>query len=327
MSVRRWLVGLAVALWVAAGGLALAPVHADGVPFGIGQGQQGAAASAETTPVTIFGSKLVSWYRADLEVTGDPATAWGDSGPNGHDLTASGTPDPTTDSGTACIDFESGDSDYFYRTLSGEPTNEPVVVYAVVDMESSANADIFSINLAGGTTHRWVCRMTSLAARAQSFDGTSNSAATHGTTLSTGVRYMLYYDFTADNARSVNVDELTPVSNTSSRTVTGVDRVGVGSGRGDAAATTWDGRVFEVVLLNATPSAGEESSYESYADARFTIPGITSVPPPTGPRLPPLPPILFGSGAACLLLALRRQRARRGEVLAFPAREAARQAA
>lgn len=287
--------------------------------------------SSETTPITIFGAKLVSWYRADLGVTGSaPVTAWADQSGNGHNLTASGTPALVTDGGDSAIDFEASDPDMFSRTITGEPVDEPIAVYVVASLESTAIQGVVALCTAGTTNGRWaldvatgpVFRSVTVATAGGS------STATHGASPATSTRYLFYVDWESSTDRSINIDGLGEVTETTSRVVGTPDRVVVGANHAEGTATEFDGLMFEVVILNAKPSGAEDTAYKAYADALFDIPGITSTPPlgPSDPYRWPL--VLLAAGLAVLVASLRRRpQQREGRLLRLQPEAAARKAA
>lgn len=230
------------------------------------------------TPLTVFGNKVVAWYRPDTgHVTVDGSfvvTQLNDRSGNGHHLDVAGTTQVLTAiSGVPCIDFEATGNGSRLGRASTPLTNEPFAVYAVADVESVAAArSLFSISTAGSGNNRWTLAVsTTPAAFANTFT-TLNGIATHGTTLSLGTRYAIYGEFLSDTDRGVNVNGGTKVTSTTSRTVGTPTQISIGSSRADASAEPYDGRIFEVVLLNAAPSAGENTDYLAYTTARFGAP-------------------------------------------------------
>lgn len=333
MSLRRALRASAVALWALAGWLAVAQA---GVPFGIGQGQQGAAAGTAFSPASL--SAAVAWWDGSTFTTdgstkdgSNNVTRWEDK-IGSYDLTVVNATPLWVDNavnGLDAVDFEAGDVDHL--AVDSAPPSKPFVFYVVAQLESTGAAVMaYAGDKDVNNQHldELMCT-TGPIGRVDSFD-TSVSGSNHGTTLSTATTYLFKGAFLASNSRTINVDDLTPVNGTASKVVSGPDRVALG-GRFDstpASAQAWDGYICEAVLTNADLSGADEELLETYLDGKWAIPGITSAPPVSGPRFPPLPPIFFGAGCACALLAMRRPRApRRGDVLKFPVPASARRVA
>ena len=309
----------------------------DAIPFAAPPGQQALASSAggeETTPITIFGAKLVAWYRADLGVTGSaPVTAWNDSSGNGHHLTASGTPELVTDGGDSAIDFEAGDSDSLERAASITGSDEPFTVYVVASPESVHSGALFSVStdgsrvggpLAHGSSNNYfMLRTLNNGGKLQTqivTRGTSNTTNTNqSTNRSTATRYLYRARWTSDTDRGVRVDEEAEATTSTSRTVSGTDYTTIGARKTATRSDFFDGLIFEVVVLNADPSAGEDTDYLAYLDAKWNIPGVTSTPPlgPSDPYVPPL--LLAAAGLALLALSLRRRPASRTPEAPSPA--------
>lgn len=243
-----------------------------------GQAYSLPAAGGETTPATIFGSKLVAWYRPDtgyVSVDGsNNVTQLDDRSGNGHHLNVvGGTPLLTTDGGDPCIDFEAADADYL-GIASAPLTNEPIVVYVVADLESSASArTLWALSKTTSNDNQWFLRINTgtpvLVAVSRT---TAESLATHGDTLSLATRYVFRGDFTADDARAANVNGGTEATDSGSRTVGTPNQMSIGSRRADASSAVHDGRGFEWVVLNAAPTAGEDAAYLAYTTDRFGTP-------------------------------------------------------
>lgn len=269
MTAPRW--ALLSAASLAAGLSAL--LAQDAIPFGPPAPVVAVAAGSETTPATIFGAKLVRAYRADTNVTGSsPITAW--AGMDGAgECAASNTPTLATDAnGVAYVDIDSGD--YFSRTITDEPTGHPVAFYAVFDQDGTLGKRFVCLGDTSGDGSLISVGTTS-APRALATvvdDSGTTDNATHGTTLSTGTRYVCYASFASTTSRVVNVDALTEVSDSTSRTITGNDRLTLCSLPGGSSFAI--GKVYELVILNDAPTAGEHAAYLAYCDARYDIPGL-----------------------------------------------------
>lgn len=233
--------------------------------------------TAEVTPLTIFGSKVVAWYRPDDGyVSGSPyVTQLDDRSGNAYHLNVSnGTPTLVTNSGDPAIDCEEDAGVDCLGLASAVDTDEPLAFYAVVQAETTGIQCVVAITRAATTVELFGLRLSGTTkTNAIVLANGAQSDAVHGTTVSTGVRYVMYADFTANNARSANLNGGTPVSETTSRTVGTVDYTTVGGRRNSGSFQEgWDGLIFEVVILNAAPTAGENTAYLAYTTSRFGTP-------------------------------------------------------
>ncbi len=239
----------------------------------------GSAPETEVTPLTIFGSKVVAWYRPDtghVSVDGsNNVTQLDDRSGNAHHLNVvSGTPHLTTNGGNPCIDFEAGDTDALGRAAA-ILTNEPMAFYVVGTLESAtAERSLFAISTGTASNNYFRLRVnTTPAAVMRVRDGSVNQDATHATTLSTATRYVFYGAATADDARAVNVGAGTEATDVDSITVGTPNYTTLGGFRTSSVfANTHDGLIFESVVLNAAPSAGEHTAYLAYTTSRFGTP-------------------------------------------------------
>lgn len=178
--------------------------------------------------------------------------------------------------GLGAIDIEQTDGDGMAVNDAGPGL--PFVVYVVGQIESAAanrtlfycgdkdvdNLHFYTLNWSGTP-----------AAVAQTFDGSTVSTATHGSTLSTGVTYCFFGRWTSTTSRGVNVDSGTEATNTGSRTVTGADRIAFGL-RYDSSPSTVgsDGFICAALMVGAVPSASEDARVKTWLDMTWEISGL-----------------------------------------------------
>lgn len=270
MSRRRWPFALAAALLVSS----LVLAQDAGVLMG-------ASLDDTTTPLTIFGSKLVAWYRPDagyVSVDGsNNVTQLDDRSGNGYHLNVvGGTPVLVTNSGDPAVDFESTESDALGRAAA-PVADEPIAFYAVANMETNlASTRTLASVSTGASSSGWFSLSIGSAENAtfSANDGGTAATATHADTLSLATRYVLFGEGSANNARRVNVNGGTEATNSTNRpgAVT-PDYISVGARRASGAFTGYhDGLIYEVVVLNAVPTAGQNTSYLAYTTDRFSTP-------------------------------------------------------
>jgi len=224
-------------------------------------------------PLTIFGAKVEAWYRPDAGHVSvdafDVVTQLDDRSGNGHHLNAiNGSPTLTSDGGVPCIDFESDNNDEIYRAAAAL-TGEPIVFIAVADMET-VGGTLMGLTSEVSSDYHWLTIGSGDAARVQTrADSTTAVGASHGDALVAGTRYVLYGEFAAPDDRTVNVNGGTPVQSTQTRNATGLTKTVISN---YTFTDGWDGRVFEALILNAVPTAGEMSAYHAYTADRFGAP-------------------------------------------------------
>lgn len=335
-----------VRLYLAAGCLVLAAllaycrsVEAQGVPFGIGPAHQ---ASKQGGAVDPFAAAVLNYDASTFLTNGstkdgsDNVTLLKNLGTGGstYDLTVVGGTPLWTDDGMGTgldgIDFEANDTDWL--AVNATPvTAAPMHVFMVAKLESGGPARTAAYVGASGSSAGLNCFQmgvnTTPATVWQCGDGSSASAATHGTSVSTGTVYLFEGWSTDATVRGANLDDGTEATNSFTRTPSGVDRFAVGCRVGSNQNQPWDGMIGQVLVYDSVQTGATRDAIIAALDAKWNIPGVTGLPPlgPSDPYVPPL--LLAAAGLAVLALSLwRLPQQREGRLLRLQP-EAARRAA
>ncbi len=336
MRARYVLRGLAALLALAAVALA------QGVPFGPSPTHQASKQGGEAfTPASL--ADLWAWYDASTFTTdgstkdgSNNVTKWvNKEGTTARDLTGvGGTPIWTDDAVNSldAIDFEVSDAaDVLYRDVTFP--SPPFHVFVVARHENvnannrtlwwagtaANNGDVFwDLSLNGSpSVLRWRVDVS----------GNAPTAISTTENLAGATNYLHIARETSNVSRGVTLDEGTEATGTTAKAPT-ADRFSVG-GEADGTPGAWtDGFVCEMVICDAIVSGADYDNLLAYLDAKWAIPGVTTLPP-LGPSSPlPWPLLLFAAALACLAAdAFRRPRKPAGRVLRFAPASPARLAA
>ena len=235
-------------------------------------GLMGAARKrAVAEPPAIFGSKLLSWHRADLLVTlaSGRASDWGDSSGNGRTFsqgTAGSRPLPGTMGGQASLYFDATRPDYL--SLSGSGYGSPSALHVFRYM--ARNADPAPTSAKSGLDD-----FGSSAAKSHvPFTDSTVYDHTGGVTRAT----------VGNPAASLAVPCVYESISTGSKFEARLDGTSIYSGASlgvGVPATPWigggshgaymDGHIGEIVVLNAEASAGERSAWAAYILSRYGL--------------------------------------------------------
>lgn len=230
--------------------------------------------AAADTPITIFGSKLLSWLRADLGVTTGTGgvSDWADQSGNGRDYTQSDTAKRPATGGTlggqASLVFTPANSDHL--ALGGTSYGSPSALHVI--RVCSIAADPPAGSPAGG------------------LDGFGAFA---GAQIEYPYTSGDIYDSTGANSRvnagnpgtSLTTDHVYETTSTGSAFKCLVNGGSLYSGAslgvgvratpeigGDTRSSRYiDGEIAEHIVLNAEPSAGERTAFAAYILARYGL--------------------------------------------------------
>lgn len=222
------------------------------------------------TPITIFGSKLMSWHRADLGVTlsSSEVTDWADQSGNGHDFSAAAGDRPTVGSvgGQDALYFEATNTEYL--TLSGTGYGSPSALHVIRVMQRlddpPATTQKSGLDDWGTSAAKSHVPFTD----SNVYDSTGGSSrATVGNPSTSLATHCVYESVSTGSAFKAILNGTTIYSGSSlGVAVAGTPWIGGGS-----HGAYMDGYISEVIVLNAEASAGERTDFAAYILDRYGI--------------------------------------------------------
>jgi len=239
-------------------------------------------------PQTILGALLFAWYRADSGVTTSSGlvTQWNDKGPNGINLSASGSQRPTFNSASAngfnaqpTITFDGVANTLFNNTTASTFGSNTTFMYVIARyIAATINAVAVFITQAGGGGYT-IIQCSGSSAFGVSYGGTSSTSKAGLSTASPSGIYA-YVKGTASSAETlgINVANLGEATTTGSTTQpsTGVVQLYLAS-RANAAGTFANIEIAEVIYANGLPSTSQLNDLYKYANFRYGLDSTLSV--------------------------------------------------
>lgn len=241
----------------------------------IGAWVHGVADVGGTTPIEIFGSKLLSWHRADLGVTlsGSDVTTWADQSGNGRTFTAAVGQRPTmgTMSGQTALAFAGASSQRL--SLSGTSYGSPSALHVIRVMQR--NADPPSTSSRSGLddfgTHAAKSHVPFTDGVVYDSTGGASSRATVGNPTPSFASPRVYESISTASKFEAKLDGTTIFGPS---TTLGVGVAATPIIGGTTAGAYMDGYIAEHIVLNAEASVSERSALAAYILDRY---GLTIV--------------------------------------------------
>lgn len=227
-----------------------------------------AAPSSPATPLTIFGASVLQWCRSDLGITiGTGVSAWADQSGNGNGYSqGTGGAQPTyaandaTLSNLPSLTFDGVDDALLNTTVNFGA--QPQVVILIAKLVTWVGSRVICCADSAASTVALIQNGASPQIRQINNTQTNTNGGFGGT----GVWGRVQAEFVGTTADRIQVIS-TSVTGNLSGTLTGT---GYRLGRQGGAATAYSNiAVAEVVLLNAVPSAGQNSQMDAYITARY----------------------------------------------------------
>ena len=210
-------------------------------------------------------SNLAAWFRADLGVTGSSVSAWADQSGNGRHLAqGTGSAQPTYSASDAAyggrpvLTFDGGD---YFDALASWGLSQPVTIYVVGQSGTSGDYKTFVDANAGA---RLIVRSTA-AEMASIYGGSANvepGASVAGPSIICAV-------FNAASS-AVYVSDVT-ASATGNPGSGGLGTPRVGMGAVSVYPLPSNGKIAEVIYVNAAHDAATRAQVLSYASKRYNL--------------------------------------------------------
>lgn len=237
----------------------------------------GQKAVAASTPVSIFGSALLSWHRADLLVTTATGgvSVWGDSSGNGRTFEQTDSAKRPAAGGTvggqASLTFTAGNSDHLILTGTSYGSPSALHVIRVLKRTADPSAAMVSSGLdTWGPVSDGAYPWTSGVIYDTTAVTTAGTYATVGDPTASMASDCIYESIALASAfkAKLNGDAGHTYSGATLGCTLAANPIIGGS---TAAGRYMAGDIAEVIVLNAEASAGQRTAFAAYILARYGL--------------------------------------------------------